>query len=72
MASQIPGFYTVIEAAEVIGRDPMSIYHFIRTGQLKAKRVGSQYIIEQSDAHKFTPNPPGNPNFRKNPKTASP
>ena len=64
--AQIPGYYTVSEAAVIIGKSPVMIRRYIRLNQLPAKKVGKQHLIEQVDAHKFKPHPRGNPNFRKN------
>ncbi len=63
--AQIPGYYTVSEAAEILGRSIGMVCRYIRLGQIHAKRAGLQYLIEQSEIHKFKPNPRGNPNFCK-------
>lgn len=65
MSSQIAGYYTVHEAVQVIGRSHSMICRYVRDGLLPAKRIGSQLLIEQSEAHKFTPRPRGNPGFVK-------
>ena len=63
--SEIAGFYTVSEAAVVIGRSHSTVCRYIRQGILKAKHVGQQKLVEQSAAHAFSPPLPGNPLLRK-------
>ena len=38
---------TVPEAAKRIGRDPETVRRWIRTGKLRARKVGTQHIIEE-------------------------
>jgi excisionase family DNA binding protein len=40
---------TVPEAAKRVGKDPETIRRWIRSGRLKATRVGTQHIIEEGD-----------------------
>jgi excisionase family DNA binding protein len=40
---------TVLEAARRVRRDPETIRRWIRSGRLRAKKVGTQYAIEESD-----------------------
>jgi len=61
----LPGYYTVREAASVLNKSHGMVCRYIRKGLLPAKNLGNQIVIEQSDVHKFTPPPPGNPRFRK-------
>jgi hypothetical protein len=63
--SQIPGFYTVEEAAKVIGRSYACVSRYVRDGLLPARVVGQVKLIEQSAAHAFSPPRRGNPQFRK-------
>lgn len=63
--AQIPGYYTLSEAATVIDRTPVMVSRYIRKGYLPAKKIGTQYLLEQAAVHKFTPPPRGNPNFRR-------
>ena len=63
--SEIAGFYTVAEAAVVIGRSHSTVCRYIRQGLLEAKHIGQQKLIEQSVAHSFLPPLPGNPLLRK-------
>ena len=40
---------TVLEAARRLGRDPETIRRWIRSGKLKARKIGLQHIIEEKD-----------------------
>ncbi len=40
---------TVPEAARRVGRDPETIRRWIRTGKLRASRVGMQHVIDEDD-----------------------
>ncbi len=40
---------TVPEAAARAGRDPETIRRWIRSGKLRASKVGTQHVIEESD-----------------------
>jgi excisionase family DNA binding protein len=40
---------TVPEAAKRVGKDPETIRRWIRSGRLKATRIGTQHIIEEAD-----------------------
>jgi excisionase family DNA binding protein len=40
---------TVPEAAKRAGKDPETIRRWIRTGRLKACKIGTQHVIEESD-----------------------
>ena len=40
---------TVPEAARRAGRDPETIRRWIRLGRLRARKVGTQYVIEEDD-----------------------
>lgn len=40
---------TVPEAASRIGRDPETVRRWIRSGKLRARKFGSQHLIEESD-----------------------
>jgi excisionase family DNA binding protein len=40
---------TVPEAAKRAGRDPETIRRWIRAGRLRARKIGTQHVIEESD-----------------------
>lgn len=40
---------TVPEAARRAGRDPETVRRWIRTGKLRARKVGTQHVIEEDD-----------------------
>lgn len=40
---------TVPEAARRVGRDPETVRRWIRAGRLRARRVGTQHVIEERD-----------------------
>jgi excisionase family DNA binding protein len=40
---------TVPEAAKRAGRDPETIRRWIRSGRLRARKVGTQHVIEEAD-----------------------
>ena len=40
---------TVPEAAKRAGRDPETIRRWIRTGRLRARKIGTQHVIEEAD-----------------------
>jgi excisionase family DNA binding protein len=40
---------TVPEAAKRTGRNPETIRRWIRSGRLRARRVGTQHVIEDAD-----------------------
>lgn len=40
---------TVPEAAQVAERDPETIRRWIRSGKLRARKIGTQHVIEPAD-----------------------
>ena len=40
---------TVPEAAKRTGRNPETLRRWIRSGKLRARRVGTQHVIEEAD-----------------------
>jgi excisionase family DNA binding protein len=40
---------TVPEAARRAGRDPETIRRWIRSGRLRARKIGTQHVIEEND-----------------------
>jgi excisionase family DNA binding protein len=67
MASTIPGFLTVKQAAEILDRDESLVRRYIRKGDLPAESLGWAYVIRESELKKFSKKDrrPGNPNFGK-------
>lgn len=59
----IPGFYTVDEAARVIGKSHSQVCRYIRHGLLAAVTIGKSKLVEQAKVHEFIPPPRGNPSF---------
>ena len=60
----IPGFYTVEEAARILGKSHSQVCRYIRHGLIAARTIGKSKLIEQADIHEFTPPPRGNPMLR--------
>ncbi|MDQ6751080.1 MAG: helix-turn-helix domain-containing protein [Actinomycetota bacterium] len=40
---------TVPEAARRVGRDPETVRRWIRAGRLRARKIGTQHVIEEQD-----------------------
>jgi excisionase family DNA binding protein len=40
---------TVPQAARRAGRDPETIRRWIRSGRLRARKIGTQHVIEEAD-----------------------
>jgi excisionase family DNA binding protein len=45
---------TVPEAARRLHRDPETIRRWIRSGRLRARKVGTQHVIEETDLAEAT------------------
>jgi excisionase family DNA binding protein len=45
---------TVPEAAERVGRDAETVRRWIRAGKLRAKRIGTQHMIDEEDLDQVT------------------
>jgi excisionase family DNA binding protein len=45
---------TVPEAARKVDRDPETVRRWIRTGKLKAERVGTQHLIDEADLDRMS------------------
>jgi excisionase family DNA binding protein len=48
---------TVPEAARRVGRDPETIRRWIRSGRLRARKIGTQHVIEEEDLQAATSEP---------------
>jgi excisionase family DNA binding protein len=46
---------TVPEAASRIGRDPETVRRWIRSGKLRARKVGTQHLIDETDLEHVLP-----------------
>lgn len=44
---------TVNEAAKEVGKDPETVRRWIRTGKLRATKIGTQHVIEEDDLDPF-------------------
>jgi excisionase family DNA binding protein len=44
---------TVPEAAKRAGKDPETIRRWIRSGRLRARKIGTQHVIEDQDLEEF-------------------
>jgi len=44
---------TVPEAARRAGRDPETIRRWIRSGRLRARKIGTQHVVEEDDLEAF-------------------
>jgi excisionase family DNA binding protein len=40
---------TVPEAARRVNRDPETVRRWIRSGKLRARKIGTQHVIEEDD-----------------------
>jgi excisionase family DNA binding protein len=40
---------TVPEAAKRVGRNPETVRRWIRSGKLRARRIGTQHLIDEAD-----------------------
>lgn len=40
---------TVMEAAKKAGRDPETVRRWIRSGRLRSRKMGAQYLIDEAD-----------------------
>jgi excisionase family DNA binding protein len=50
--SASPSMLTVSQAAFRVGRDPATIRRWIRSGRLRAERVGTRHVIKEGDLTK--------------------
>ena len=46
---------TVPEAARRVNRDPETVRRWIRSGKLRARKIGTQHVIEEDDLFEFEP-----------------
>ncbi len=62
--------YSVTEAADVIGRDPATVWRWIKAGALRASRGGGSTMIKKAELDRLL-NEGGPPRRRKAPRAAS-
>ena len=48
---------TVPQAARRVGRNPETVRRWIREGKLRARKVGTQHVIEEQDLEVAAPEP---------------
>jgi len=48
---------TVPEAASKVGRKPETVRRWIREGRLRARKIGTQHVIEEADLDVAAPEP---------------
>jgi excisionase family DNA binding protein len=46
---------TVPEAARRVGRNPETVRRWIREGKLRARKIGTQHVINEEDLRAATP-----------------
>lgn len=46
-------FLTVSEVARLMRVSNMTVYRLIRSGSLRAVRVGNRYRVKESDVHRY-------------------
>ncbi|HWD08379.1 MAG TPA: helix-turn-helix domain-containing protein [Actinomycetota bacterium] len=44
---------TVAQAARMMRVSNMTVYRLIRSGSLKALRVGNRYVVQEADVHAY-------------------
>ncbi len=53
MNKQIKEFYTAQELADVLDFNIMTIYRYIKSGKLKAYKIGKEFRIEKEEFNNF-------------------
>lgn len=53
MVNKDKKFFTVQELANILGISRIAIFNRIKKGQIKAKKIGRNYIIQHEDAPGF-------------------
>lgn len=64
--SQIPGYLTLAEAAQVIGVSHAQASRYVKDDLLEHAEIGSQYLIPEAAAKNFERPARGNPAFKTN------
>lgn len=47
------GFYSIVEAANFLGKNTNHIYYLVRVGKLKSHRQGSAIVIQDIELHNY-------------------
>lgn len=65
--TNLPGWKTAEDFAEIVGKDASLIRRYCRLGTIKARRAGPVWLISESEIERFEKmdRPVGNPNFRR-------
>jgi excisionase family DNA binding protein len=45
---------TIQQVARRVGRDPETVRRWIRSGKLRARKIGTQHVVEESDLDTIT------------------
>ena len=53
MAQQRPRFLTVAEVADTLRVSTMTVYRLIKSGELRAARVGKSYRLREEDVDAY-------------------
>ena len=58
MSSYHATMLTVPQVAKRVRRDPETVRRWIRSGRLRARKVGTQHVIEEADLAALAADPP--------------
>ncbi len=47
------GFLSTAEAAQILGISRIAVFHKIQSGEIKAKKIGRNYVIRREDLGDF-------------------
>ena len=63
--TNLPGFVTADDFAEMVGKDSSLIRRYCRLGTIAARRAGLVWLIPEPEVERFknSERPVGNPNF---------
>lgn len=56
---------TTKQVAAQLGITPRRVRQYIKSGRLKAKKIGRDYIVSSRQLDAFTPRPPGRPTSKE-------
>ena len=46
-------WYSVTELADMFGKHRISVYRWIKAGDLKAKKIGGEWLVSQNDLNEY-------------------